>query len=285
MEGVIEVKAPFGKKARHALSAPFAVILPKKGDGKSHAHLQNSVDGIEKNGIHGGVDGHVEEHPPHLYAEFPPIGAEGQDGEGGNRAPIGGKGKEADEEGEAHFQGHPDPFRMGDAKQKKPKGQGPHYAGLIEKFPRGKGEKGLPSPKIGGKEHIGKMGDEGEGEKSGQIPSSASGVPIPLGDEIAHHGAGDAPQKMQDEGKRLPRIPGPKDPGHVIKGHGKNGNELKAMGSEVPPFLFRLQVPLPPSVFFPLLFRFFSCGHFRPASPPFYHKACFFASPFNFREK
>ena len=137
---------------------------------------------------------------------------------------------------DAAFSQHPQALpadlpAAGHPQHHQPPGQRPHNAGLVQQASVPEGNKRTPAFKPRRGKHIGKMRQQGKPEQPPGIPVYIPGMVISLRNEITHDGAGDPAYHVQQQGQRLPGIPGKQPPGYVIQRHGGNGNKFYGIGA------------------------------------------------------
>ena len=74
------------------------------------------------------------------------------------------------------------------------------------------------------------MRDEGEGEETEGVFIYIARIVVALGDEEAHDGTGDAPDKVHQEREQFMRVARPERPRDVVDRHRGDGDELDGVG-------------------------------------------------------
>ena len=200
MQRVVQIERPFQHGVeRFAVAAP-SVVHADEGDGQYHRHLHKTVKYVQGEEIDGGINGNIEDHPKHLGFKLAAVGAEGQNAQTGNAAPIAGEGDQANEDDQHGLQRLAQPAAVRHTEHDQTPGKGPHDTGLVQQAAVVKGDEGAPVHKVPGCENIRKMGKQGKKEQLPGIFAQILCVMIALGNEVAHDRAGDAADQMQKDG-------------------------------------------------------------------------------------
>ena len=95
----------------------------------------------------------------------------------------------------------------------------------------------MPINKIVRGEEIAEVRDEGKGEETERVLIYIARIVVALGDEEAHDGTGDAPDKVHQEREQFMRIARPERPRDMVDRHGGDGDKLDGVGIK-PAFLY-----------------------------------------------
>ena len=226
VQRVINVEQPLHHPVDGRVFPAAAVIQRQQRDGQHHAQLQQPVQLIQRKEIHHRVQRHIKQAPGDLLLGVAAVGADGQDAQSRNAAPVGGQGKDADEDNTRHLDTHGTSFVLTQPQHQQAAQQRPHHAGLVQQLPVVERDKGMRVQVVIGGQQVGKMRYHRQRQQPQGVFFAVMGMVKPLRNEKAHNGAGDPPDDMHDDRHRCRRVPGEQQPRHMVHRHGRYGNEL-----------------------------------------------------------
>ena len=208
----------------------MAVVHFYHRDREHDAQLKNTIDLIDGEEIHDGVERDIENQPERLLFQIAAVRAESEDAERGDAAPVARESDKADENYKERDGLARQALTVRGAEHDKPPRERPHDACLVERLPVIKRDERVPIDKIVREKDIAEVRDEGEGEKTERVFIYIARIVIALGNEKAHDGTGDASDKVHQEREQLIRVARPECPRDVVNGHGGDGDELDGVG-------------------------------------------------------
>ena len=98
VQRVVDIKQPFHETVDTGAFTALAVVHFYDRDRENDAHLKNTVDLINSEEVHDGVERNIEHQPERLLFQIAAVRAEGKDAERGDTAPVAREGDKADED-------------------------------------------------------------------------------------------------------------------------------------------------------------------------------------------
>ena len=230
VQRVVDIKQPFHETVDAGAFTALAVVHFYDRDRENDAHLKNAVDLINSEEVHDGVERNIEHQPERLLFQIAAVRAEGEDAERGDTAPVAREGDKADEDDNERDGLARQALTVRGAEHYKPPRERPHDACLVERLPVIKRDERVPIDKIIGEKDIAEVRDKGEGEKTEGVFIYIARIVVALGDEEAHDGTGDAPDKVHQEREQFMRVARPERPRDMVDRHGGDGDELDGVG-------------------------------------------------------